>query len=153
MNGQPQGVVPGYMERGSFYGIVIPISIASANGSGTADVLVAGEYDFLMRHIDVALYDAGGAIVEEVVARDKVTINIVDSASGYNWFSGSADAFALRRLSQSEKFIPLLIRAQTEFSVTATHTSRGRNTAPITVQLILMGQKMRKGTIPVRPVL
>lgn len=143
--------IPAYMERGSFYGFDVALSIASAGGSDSETVLIATEFDFLVRHIDVALYDADGAIIETSTSRDEVTINVVDGPTGYNWFSAAIDAFSLRRLTQSEKWVPIVIRAQTQFEVTATHVSHGdNNTAPITVHLTLIGQKVPRNVIPER---
>lgn len=137
------------------FDFTLTLSVIATDVSQT--IQFPSDADFLVQHIDVAIYDQRGAIAETVQVRDEVILTINDTASGNNYFNVQSDAFLFRRYSQSQAFLPFMLPARTQLTVTARITNfvnggAAVGTLPYKISMAFIGRKI-KPQPPQQPVM
>ncbi len=141
---------PAYKVVQPLYVHTQPLNITTVNGTSAdgVNIRVSDDFDFLVRHIDVTAFHQGGALNENDDTRDLILVDIAKSSGGIRWFSEPLDIFALRRLTASNAFQPVLLKQGEQLTFTAQHSNfvagagSPFTTAPIRVYVHLFGQKV-----------
>jgi hypothetical protein len=114
-----------------FFAFGASLTLAAINTDYEEKIQFPSDADFLVQHLDIAIYDQDGAIYEELRARDEIRFTINDENSGNNYFNAQQDVFMIRRFSQAIPFRSFLLPARTQLKITAKVTNFVNGGTPV----------------------
>lgn len=86
------------------------VASADLDSSGNGEFKeTTPEFDILVTHIAVAVYDQDGAVERTLAVRDEILVQIKNDGSGNLMSNEPIDIFSLADFSQSRAFKPFII--------------------------------------------